>query len=615
MTLNSRVAAVTERIQQRSRNSRNKYLARIERNANLENPRKNIGCGNFAHVVAGCPAHEKPAIADTKIPHIGIVTAYNEMLSAHAPYESYPRKLKPEILNLGGTAQVAGGVPAMCDGVTQGRAGMEIGLFSREVIAMSTAVALSHDVFDGVLLLGICDKIVPGLLVGALAFGHLPTLFVPAGPMPSGLSNAEKARVRMEYAQQKIGREQLLAAEMASYHSPGTCTFYGTANSNQLVIEVMGLQLPGSSFVNPDTPLRDAYNRAACEAILRTTKIRGGSGLTGDYRPIGKVVDEKAVVNGIVALLATGGSTNHTLHLVSCAAAAGIHVNWSDFSDLSSVVPLLARIYPNGSDDVNQFAAAGGVQFLVRELLSAGLLHDDVLTMAPNGTMQEYTQALVLRGDEATWESGATASGDNSILRAIDNPFQSDSGIKVLHGNIGEAVIKISAVKREHWFVEAPAVVFDGQDAFLDAFRADQLNRDMVAVIRFQGPRANGMPELHKLTPSLSVLLDKGFKVALLTDGRMSGASGKVPAAIHTTPEALDGGVLAKIRDGDIVRLDAENGSLELLVDAAELQRREAAAYVVPEDADDTGRILFAGFRQMVSPAASGATVFTNLLT
>ena len=615
MPLHSRVEEVTARIQQRSRNSRNKYLARIERNAQMENPRRNIGCGNLAHVVAGCPASEKPAIADERVPHIGIVTAYNEMLSAHVPYENYPRQLKTAIMNCGGTAQVAGGVPAMCDGVTQGRAGMEIGLFSREVIAMATAVALSHDVFDGVLLLGICDKIVPGLLTGALAFGHLPTLFVPAGPMPSGLPNMEKARVRQEYAQQKIGREQLLAAEMASYHSPGTCTFYGTANSNQLVIEVMGLQLPGSSFVNPDTPLRDSYNRAACDQIVRCTKIRSGSWLTGDYRPIGKVVDEKAIVNGIVALLATGGSTNHTLHLVSCAAAAGIHVNWADFSDLSSVVPLLARIYPNGNDDVNQFAAAGGVQFLVRELLSAGLLHDDVLTMAPNGTMQEYTQALVLRGDDATWEAGATASADNSILRAIDNPFQSDSGIKVLRGNIGEAVIKISAVKREHWLIEAPALVFDGQDAFLSAFKANELNRDMVAVIRFQGPRANGMPELHKLTPSLSVLLDKGFKVALLTDGRMSGASGKVPAAIHLTPEALDGGVLAKIRNGDIVRLDAEHGMLDVLVDAAELQRREPAVYVPPDDADDTGRILFAGFRQAVSPAASGATVFTNLLT
>lgn len=606
--LNERIGAVTERIIERSRNSRRRYLERVERSAQRDNPRGGIGCGNLAHVVAGCSSAEKTTVADTAQPHIAIVTAYNDMLSAHVPYAGYPEQLKAALKQVQATAQVAGGVPAMCDGVTQGRVGMELGLFSRDVIALSTAVALSHDVFDGVLLLGICDKIVPGLLIGALSFGHLPTLFVPAGPMPSGLPNAEKARVRQQYAEKKIGRGELLAAEMASYHSPGTCTFYGTANSNQLVIEVMGLQLPGSSFVNPGTELRTAYTNAAAHEIAARTKLRG------DYRPIGKVVDEKAIVNGIVALLATGGSTNLTIHLIAIAAAAGIRINWSDFSDIASVVPLLARVYPNGSADVNQFAAAGGIQFLVRELLAAGLLHADVLTMAPTGNLAAYTQSAALTDAGLQWRESATMSGDNSVLRSVGNPFQADSGIKVLHGNLGEAVIKISAVKPEHWLIEQPAIVFHSQEQFLAAFQSDKLNRDFVAVLRFQGPRANGMPELHKLTPSLGVLLDKGYKVALVTDGRMSGASGKVPAAIHLTPEALDGGVLARIRDGDVIRIDAVAGKLDVLVAAVELAQRPSEQYEPPEDAFDTGRILFGNFRRMASAASAGATLFTDLL-
>jgi phosphogluconate dehydratase len=607
MAVHERVATVTERIIGRSRSSRRNYLDRIERCAARDNPRGILGCGNLAHVVAGCGSGEKKAVANTSQPHIGIVTAYNDMLSAHVPYATYPDLLKAVIAAAGATAQVAGGVPAMCDGVTQGRAGMELSLFSRDVIAMATAVALSHNVFDGVLLLGICDKIVPGLLIGALAFGELPMLFVPAGPMPSGLPNAEKARVRQDYAAGTASRGELLAAEMASYHSPGTCTFYGTANSNQLIMEAMGLQLPGSSFVNPGTALRDAFTRAAATTIVARTALRG------DYRPIGKVVDEKALVNGIVALLASGGSTNLTIHLIAIAAAAGIRIDWGDFSELSAVVPLLARVYPNGMADVNQFAAAGGVQLLIQELLAAGLLHGDVLTMADGDGLGAYTQIAELSEQGLQWRPGPLQSGDNSVLRTIDNPFQASSGIKVLHGNLGEAVIKISAVKPEYWSVEAPALVFDSQDEFLAAYQTGLLERDFIAVIRFQGPRANGMPELHKLTPSLGVLLDKGFKVALVTDGRMSGASGKVPAAIHLTPEALDGGPIALLRDGDRIRVDAMAGRLEVLVDAQEWADRVPALYRPGLDADDTGRILFANFRTHVTSAANGATIFTAL--
>ncbi|MFT3931399.1 MAG: phosphogluconate dehydratase [Spongiibacteraceae bacterium] len=605
MAIDERIAAVTERIVERSRDSRKRYLDRLALSARRENPRINIGCGNLAHVVAGCPAAEKGSASDSAKPHIAIVTAYNDMLSAHVPFAEYPAQIKAALAEIGATAQVAGGVPAMCDGVTQGREGMEIGLFSRDVIALATAVALSHNVFDGVLLLGTCDKIVPGMLIGALAFGHLPMMFAPAGPMPSGLSNAEKARVRQDYAAKKIGRDQLLAAEMASYHSPGTCTFYGTANSNQLIIETMGLQLPGSSFVNPDTELRTAYTRAAAHDIVRYTQAR-------DYRPFGRVIDEKAIVNGMVALLATGGSTNLTIHLVAIAAAAGIKVNWADISDLAAAVPLLARVYPNGSADINQFHDAGGVQFLIRELLAAGLLHRDVLTMAKGGSLLEYTATADVKAGELHWREAAAQSGDNSVLRACSDPFQSDSGIKMLSGNLGQAVIKISAVKREHWVVEAPARVFNSQEAFLAAFDAGELNCDVIAVLRFQGPRANGMPELHKLTPALGVLLDKGYKVALVTDGRMSGASGKVPAAIHLTPEALDHGVLAFVCDGDPIRLDAEKGTLNLLVDAETWTQRQQA--VPPRGDNDLGRNLFEIFRQNVSTAAAGGTIFTDSL-
>jgi phosphogluconate dehydratase len=604
MALHERVAEVTARIVARSRHSRQRYLDLIEYTANRENPRATAGCGNIAHVAAGCSAAEKNAVIDSTRPHIAIVTAYNDMLSAHVPFQNFPAEIKQALAEVGATAQVAGCVPAMCDGVTQGRPGMELGLFSREVIAMSTAVALSHDMFDGVLLLGTCDKIVPGMLIGALAFGHLPMLFAPAGPMPSGLSNSEKSRVRQEYAAKKIGRGELLVAEMASYHSPGTCTFYGTANSNQLVNEVMGLQLPGSTFVYPDTPLRKAYTRAAAHEIVQRVKQR-------DYRPFGKVIDEKAMVNGMVALLTTGGSTNLTIHLIAVAAAAGIQINWGDFSDLASVVPLLARVYPNGSADINQFHDAGGIQFLVNELLGAGLLHDDVLTMAPSGDLAAYKNTADIESDSALhWREGATSSADNSVLRAYSNPFESDSGIKMLSGNLGDAVIKTSALKHEHWIIEAPALVFETQDEFLEAFAAGKLERNFIAVVRFQGPRANGMPELHKLTPSLGVLLDKGYKVALVTDGRMSGASGKVPAAIHLTPEALDNGTIAYIRDEDPLRLDAENGTLDILLDAKIWSQRTPAQQRVSMEDSDLGRNLFALFRRNVSTAATGATVF-----
>jgi phosphogluconate dehydratase len=608
MAVHERIAEVTARIAQRSARTRRIYLERCARAGQRDNPRSGIGCGNIAHVVAGCAGAEKAAVADAAVPHIGIVTAYNDMLSAHVPYANYPAQLKEYIARVGATAQVAGGVPAMCDGVTQGRPGMELGLFSREVIALSTAVALSHDVFDGVLLLGICDKIVPGLLIGALSFGHLPVLFVPAGPMTAGLPNAEKARVRQEYAAGTVGRDGLLAAEMASYHSPGTCTFFGTANSNQLVMEVMGLQLPGSSFVNPDTPLRAAFNQAAARTIVSCTKSRGG------HRPLGELLDERVLVNGIVALLASGGSTNLTLHLPVIAAAAGMRLSWQDFSDLAEVVPLLARIYPNGLADINQFAEAGGVSLLVRELAGAGLLHGDVLTMAEDGSFAAYTAVPALDGCQLYWRPGPETSGDYSVLRGCAEPFQHSSGIKVLHGNLGEAVIKTSAVKPEYWQLEAPALLFDSQETFLAAFAAGALERDFIAVIRFQGPRANGMPELHKLIPSLGLLMDQGHRVALVTDGRMSGASGKVPAAIHLTPEAAEGGPLARLRDGDVIRIDARAGTLTALVDAAEFAARPPVAHARGDEANDRGRILFAGFRAQIGGAATGATIFGNLL-
>jgi phosphogluconate dehydratase len=600
----TRLEEITERIRERSAASRSAYLDTLSRAAEEGPNRGALACGNLAHAVAACPVADKARITGGAEVNIAIVTAYNDMLSAHQPYATVPDLLKAEINSLGGTAQVAGGVPAMCDGVTQGRAGMELSLFSRDVIAMATAIALAHDMFDGGLYLGICDKIVPGLLIGALQFGHLPAVFVPSGPMPTGLPNAEKARVRQEYAAGEVGREELMTAENASYHAPGTCTFYGTANSNQMLMELMGLQLPGSSFVPPNTDLRQALHRAAASTVA------GLAAEDGAPRGVGHLVNEKSIVNAMVGLLATGGSTNHTLHLPAIAAAAGVHITWQDFSDLSEFVPLLARIYPNGLADINDFQAAGGMSCLIAGLLEAGLVHGDVASVF-GSTLQDYTQAPGLDGDAATWSRGPEKSTNEQVLRGADKPFSADGGLRILNGNLGQAVIKTSAVKAQHRVVEAPARVFDSQDAFVAAFEAGEMTGDLIAVIRFQGPQANGMPELHKLTPYLGVLQDKGFSVGLVTDGRMSGASGKVPAAIHVTPEALCGGALAMVRDGDMIRLDAEAGELVLAVDAASLAARAPAE--PPAEQFSMGRNLFAALRRSVGAAASGATIFPFL--
>ncbi|WP_414639820.1 phosphogluconate dehydratase [Arenibaculum sp.] len=602
--MNDAVAEVTDRIRERSRDHRAAYLARIRAAGSRGPQRGSLGCANLAHGFAACPAADKDDLKGTAKPNVAIVTAYNDMLSAHQPLETYPRLLKQAVREAGGIAQVAGGVPAMCDGVTQGRAGMELSLFSRDVIAMATAVALSHDMFDAALLLGVCDKIVPGLLIGALSFGHLPTILVPAGPMTSGMSNPEKARIRQLHAEGKLGRDALLEAEAASYHGPGTCTFYGTANSNQMLVEIMGLHLPGASFVNPGTPLRDALTAAAGRRIVEL------SALGPTPAPIGEVVDERAVVNAMVGLLATGGSTNHTIHLVAVAAAAGIRIAWDDFADLSARVPLLARVYPNGTADVNHFHAAGGMAFLIGELLDAGLLHGDVLTVAGEGGLERYRAEPRLDGDAAVWRPGPRDSLDPAVLRGVASPFAGDGGLKILSGNLGRAVVKTSSVKPEHRVVEAPARVFSDQAGLQAAFQAGELDRDVVAVVRFQGPKANGMPELHKLTPALGVLQDRGFRVALVTDGRMSGASGKVPAAIHVTPECAAGGPLARVRDGDVIRLDAERGILQALVDPAEFEARIPAAPDLSGNAAGTGRELFAAFRHAVGGAETGASVF-----
>ncbi|WP_460370020.1 phosphogluconate dehydratase, partial [Actinocorallia lasiicapitis] len=549
------IARVTERIITRSTASRAAYLARVAEAASEGPARGALGCGNLAHGFAACGPEEKAFLRANQRSNIAIVTSYNDMLSAHQPFRTYPERLKKAVLLAGGVAQVAGGVPAMCDGITQGRAGMELSLFSRDVVAMSTAVALAHDMFDGALMLGVCDKIVPGLVIGALAFGQLPTILVPAGPMGSGLPNQEKGRIRKLYAVGEVGRDELLDAEAQSYHSAGTCTFYGTANSNQMLMEVMGLHLPGASFVAPNTPLRDALTSEAGRRIVQ------------GVAPVAEVLDEKAFVNGVIALLATGGSTNHTLHLPAMAAAAGIELTWDDFAELSSVTPLLTRIYPNGSADVNHFHAAGGTGYLISELLEAGLLHEDVTTVTGEG-LDAYTTVPVLTEAEGLiWKPPADQSGDLAVLRPAADPFSADGGLRMLEGNLGRGVIKVSAVKPEHRFVEAPARVFATQEQILDAFKSGELDRDVVIVLRYQGPRATGMPELHKLTPPLSVLQDRGFKVALVTDGRMSGASGAVPAAIHLTPEAAAGGPLAHIQDGDVVRFDADSGKLEALAD------------------------------------------------
>ncbi len=566
--------------------------------------RSQLGCANLAHAIAACSTQEKTLLGGDDVANIAIVTSYNDMLSAHRPYARYPDLIKAAVAAAGGVAQVAGGVPAMCDGVTQGRAGMELSLFSRDVIAMATAVALSHDVFDGALFLGVCDKIVPGLLIAALSFGHLPGIFVPAGPMPSGLSNSEKSRIREMHAEGKVDRATLLAAESAAYHGAGTCTFYGTANSNQMLMEIMGLQLPGGSFVHPDTELRDALTEAAARRILQITDRRNG------LTPIGEIVDERAIVNGIVGLLATGGSTNHTIHLTAMARAAGIQVDWHDFADLSDVVPLLARIYPNGTADVNGFEDAGGMPVLIGSLLDHGLLHDDVRTVWGQG-LAAYRARPRMAGRNLVWHDVATESSDMTILRSVDAPFCPNGGIRILAGNVGRAVTKVSAIVAKSRVVEAPALVFRNQESFLAAFKAGKLHRDVVVVVTHQGPVANGMPELHKLMPPLGVLQNLGFAVALVTDGRMSGASGKVPAAIHVTPEAACGGGIGKIRDGDVVRLDTEANTLTVLVDAAEFSARDSADVDLAANEFGTGRELFSCFRRNVSAADRGASVFT----
>ncbi len=599
------VESVTQRIIARSEATRSAYLERLAAAAGRTSNRGRLSCSNLAHVFAGVSGPDKAELRSLRWPNLAIVSAYNDMLSAHQPLERFPALLKAAAREAGAVAQFAGGVPAMCDGVTQGRPGMELSLFSRDVIAMSTAIALSHDAFDGALCLGVCDKIVPGLVIGALSFGHLPTVLVPAGPMPSGLPNAEKSRVRCEYTEGRVGREALLEAEARSYHSPGTCTFYGTANSNQLLMEAMGLHLPGSAFVPPGTALRDRLTAEAAKRVAASTA------LGPDYRPLGRIVDERCVVNAIVALLATGGSTNHTIHLVAMAAAAGIRINWDDFDELSAVVPLLARIYPNGQADVNHFQAAGGTQFVLRELLAAGLAHGAVRTVVGDG-LERYTEEPVLEDGVLRWRPGATQSLDTDVVRPVAAPFAAEGGLRVLRGNLGRAVIKVSAMKPGDFVIEAPALVFDSQDAVAEAFKAGALERDFVAVIRFQGPRANGMPELHQLTPMLASLLSRGHRVALVTDGRMSGASGSVPAALHVTPECIAGGPLARVRDGDLIRLDANARSLTVAVDAATLAAR-APAVTDPRPTYGVGRELFATLRAAVGDAETGARAATEL--
>ena len=597
------IAEVTARIIERSRGPRSRYLQRVAQAASHKPKRQALGCANQAHGFAGCGAQDKAVLRDGDGGSLAIVTAYNDMLSAHRPYETYPEQIREAARKVGGVAMVAGGVPAMCDGVTQGEAGMELSLFSRDVIALATGVALSHNTFDAACFLGICDKIVPGLVIGMLSFGHLPSVLIPAGPMPSGLPNSEKAKIRQLYAEGKIDRAALLKAEGEAYHAPGTCTFYGTANTNQMLVEIMGLHVPGSAFVNPGTPLRDALTAFAVERVMSQTA------LGENFQPVGRMIDERSFVNAIVALHATGGSTNHTIHLLPMAAAAGITITWQDLSDLAAVTPLLCRIYPNGQADVNHFHAAGGTGFLIRELIEAGLLHEDVDTIMGKG-LSAYIREPYLENGELAWREAPTSSGDEKVLRPAANPFQPTGGLKLLSGNLGQAVVKTSAVAEERHVLEAPCLVFHSQEAVQAAFKAGELNKDVVVVVRFQGPKANGMPELHKLMPPLGVLQDKGFRVALVTDGRMSGASGKVLSAIHATPEALAGGPLAKLRDGDIVRVDAKAGTLSALVDAAEWEARADALADLEANHHGTGRELFAPFRHLVSRADLGASIF-----
>jgi phosphogluconate dehydratase len=605
MALHARIGEVTERVVRRSHDARARYLDRIAAAAERGGgKRARLGCANQAHAFAACGPADKLRLKEGATPNLAIVTAYNDMLSAHQPYEGFPALIRSAARAAGATAQVAGGVPAMCDGVTQGEAGMELSLFSRDVIALATAVALSHQAFDAAVYLGICDKIVPGLVIGALSFGHLSAVFIPAGPMTSGLPNDEKSRVRQLYAEGKAGRAELLEAEMASYHGPGTCTFYGTANTNQMLMEIMGLHLPGASFVNPGTKLREVLTQEATRHALAITA------LGNNYTPVGRVLDEKAFVNGIVGLHATGGSTNLTIHLIAMAAAGGISLHWDDFADLAEVTPLLTRVYPNGRADVNHFHAAGGMPFLIRELLDAGLLHEDVTTAWGTGLRGYVAEpGLDVQGG-LIWREPAGASGDTSILRGAAQPFQPTGGLRMLEGDLGRAIIKTSAVAPERHVIEAPARIFHSQEELQAAFRAGELDCDVVAVVRFQGPRANGMPELHKLMPPLGVLQDRGRRVALVTDGRMSGASGKVPAAIHVTPEAAEGGAIALLREGDIVRVDAVNGRLDVLVDPDEWAEREPATADLSGNEAGVGRELFGVFRRAVSHADAGATIF-----
>jgi phosphogluconate dehydratase len=604
--MNQALLEITARIRERSAPTRRAYLARVDATINRPRGAERMGCANVAHAFAALPANDKLRVVAQRAPNIGVVTAYNDMLSAHQPYEIFPAIIRDEARKLGATVQVAGGVPAMCDGVTQGLPGMELSLFSRDTIAMGTAVALTHDVFDAALLLGVCDKIVPGLLIGALHFGHLPCVFVPAGPMSTGLDNTAKSKVREQFAQGQVGREKLLEAESAAYHGAGTCTFYGTANSNQMLLEAMGLHVPGAAFIHPHAELREALTREAVHTVLAIAK---GS---ERFMPIGRLVDERVIVNAMVALMATGGSTNHLIHWVAVARAAGILIDWTDFSDLSHSTPLLSRVYPNGVADVNQFQTAGGPGFVIRELIDGGFMHGDVATVSAGG-LRQFGKVPARDGERLRWNDLPAASGDDSIVRGTAAPFSATGGLKLLTGNLGRSVIKVSAVPEDRHIVEAPAIVFNAQEELLAAFKAGELQRDFIAVVRFQGPRANGMPELHKLTPPLAVLQGKGFKVALVTDGRMSGASGKVPAAIHVSPEVLAGGALGKVRNGDLIRLDAVAGTLTALVDEATWAAREVdtlPAALAETNAHDLGRELFGGMRRNVLTAEEGAVTW-----
>ena len=606
MTINSKLARVTQRIQDRSKRSRKSYLEAIQKNTRPGPRRSRLSEGNVAHASAACPILEKTELLGAKWANIGIITAYNDMLSAHQPFAGFPDLIKHTARRNGATAQVAGGVPAMCDGVTQGQDGMELSLFSRDIIAYSTAIALSHDMFDAAIHLGVCDKIVPGLLIGALRYGHIPQIFAPAGPMPSGIPNPEKIKIRQLFAEGKVGREELLAVESASYHAPGTCTFYGTANTNQMLMEIMGLQLPGASFVHPNTPLRDAITAQTTRRAVQMTDISGKS------TPIGHIIDEKAIVNGLVGLMATGGSTNLTIHMIAIAAAAGIIINWDDFSDIAEAVPLICRIYPNGVSDINHFHAAGGMSYLIRELIESKLLHTDVKTVAGDGGLVKYTFEPVknthAEPDTVLYREGPKKSLDSEVLTNVDKPFQTNGGLKLLTGNIGRSVIKVSAVKKENWVIEAPAIVIDNQNSLVEMYKAGELDKDFIVVLRFQGPRANGMPELHKLTPILGSLQDRGFKIAMVTDGRMSGASGKVPTAIHMHPEAISEGNISKINDGDIIRLDAESGTVNVISEHKWLSRGCAKAPQA-KNLNSLGMNMFAPLRSVAGNSEDGASV------